>query len=383
MRDGCRGFLVSRWWVHCIAALLVGPPALLCAAEPPSVAEPGTTAAPTSGPLEGPDSTPADSVGASERSEADTLQESSPFTMSLGARLQVRHRYESEGRTHLTRVQRARVSLSGQAYDAFDYLIQLGLAGPGVRLLDASIRYQLHPTAFLWAGQGKAPFGRQQLTSSAALHFVDRSIADVRFAPGRQQGFALGGNLAGERLQYQAGLFNGNGINQAQNPGGGMMTVGRVVFTPLGPYPPEESAHADESSVRVALGVAGLTHSEWVEGVDVEVSRVGGEAAFRMGGLNMTGELFREWAESTDRERTVTDGGHGQIGYLWDLRHEVAARYALVRPEVEQTSAEMGLAYSYYLAAHRAKLQADVRNLRSGRSGEDEVEFRLQFTLAL
>jgi phosphate-selective porin OprO and OprP len=357
--------------------LLLGLPGTLDAAEPP-------VAGPSGGShLEGPDSTAVDSIGASGQGASEALQDAPPFTMRIGARLQLRHRYETEGQTHLTRVQRGRLSFSGQAYEDFEYLIQLELAGPGVRLFDASVRYQLHPGAVLWAGQGKAPFGRQQLTSSGALHFVDRSIVDVRFAPGRQQGVAVGGMLAGERLQYQAGVFNGDGINQTQNPGGRMMSVGRLVFTPLGAFPPEESAHVGDSSPRVALGVAGLTNREVVDGIGVDVSRVGSEAAFRTGGLNMTAEFFREWAEPTDGERMVTDGGHGQIGYLWDFRHEVVARYALIRPELQRNSVETGIAYSYYVAGHRAKLQADIRNLRSGVTGEDEMEFRVQFTLAL
>ena len=380
----CRGsnstaeVLVSQIRVFCITTLLLlGLPSLLAAAG-------SSTPAPSVGSyFEGPDSTAVDSIGASGQGLSEALQDVPPFTMRIGARLQVRHRYETEGQTHLTRVQRGRLSFSGQVYEDFEYLIQLELAGPGVRLFDASVRYQLHPGAVLWAGQGKAPFGRQQLTSSGALHFVDRSIVDVRFAPGRQQGVGVGGMLAGERLQYQAGVFNGNGINQTQNPGGRMMPVGRLVFTPLGAFPPEESAHVGDSSPRVALGVAGLTNREVVDGIEVDVSRVGSEAAFRTGGLNMTAEFFREWAEPTDGERTVTDGGHGQIGYLWDFRHEVVARYALIRPELERNSVETGIAYSYYVAGHRAKLQADIRNLRSGVTGEDEMEFRVQFTLAL
>ena len=44
-------------------------------------------------------------------------------------------------------------------------------------------------------GQFKAPFGRQQLTSSGAQQFVDRASPDGRYNPARETGLALWGTL--------------------------------------------------------------------------------------------------------------------------------------------------------------------------------------------
>lgn len=44
---------------------------------------------------------------------------------------------------------------------------------------------------------------------------------------------------------------------------------------------------------------------------------------------------------------------------------------------------ETGVAYSYYLRGHDAKLQADFRRIEDKLAGEREPEFRLQFQLAL
>ena len=65
-------------------------------------------------------------------------------------------------------------------------------------LQDANIQYDFTggKKAFLLkAGQFKAPFGRQELTSSGNQQFVDRSIASVLFAPARQLGLQIGGQF--------------------------------------------------------------------------------------------------------------------------------------------------------------------------------------------
>ena len=71
----------------------------------------------------------------------------------------------------------------------------------------------------LKAGQFKAPFGRQELTSSGNQQFVDRSIASVLFAPARQIGLQIGGQFGfgtavPDMITYAGGIFNGNGINR-------------------------------------------------------------------------------------------------------------------------------------------------------------------------
>ena len=51
-----------------------------------------------------------------------------------------------------------------------------------------------NPLAVPWIGQGKAFFGRQELTSSGRQQFVDRSNVNTRFAAGRDQGIGLTGS---------------------------------------------------------------------------------------------------------------------------------------------------------------------------------------------
>lgn len=309
-----------------------------------------------------------------------------PVTMRIGARVQVRYLHEDGDGERSVHIRRARMSLSGDAYEDFGYSLQVELAGAGARLLDAAVTYRAAPHLALWIGQGKAPFGRQQLTSSGSLQFVDRTIVDGRFAAGRQQGAAVLGRLAGDLIEYGAGLYNGEGINQTGNPGGRFMTVGRIVVTPLGPYAPVESAHDAPERPRVALGVAGLRNTVEDGVVEVEVTRVNGEAAFKLRGLSLVAETYREWLDPGVAGRDVTDGWYGQVSYLLPgLRHEVAGRYAVVSPDTATNTdtTEAGIGYSYYLQGHRMKLQADLRRLRFDATGAELWQGRVQFQLSL
>jgi phosphate-selective porin OprO and OprP len=311
-----------------------------------------------------------------------------PFTMNIGSRVQVRYSYldpDGEDAIGSFGIRRVRLSLGGTAYQRFDYSVQLELAGASVRLIDANIRYRLAPLATIWIGQGKAPFGRQQLTSSGNLHMVDRAITDGRFAPGRQLGVMLLGQNTGRTFEYGAGVFNGQGINTS-NPDMNYMYVGRAVWTPLGAYGPAESAFDWPTSPRVALGVAGLHNMVGQDDAETAVARLGLEGAFKIRGFNATSELYHERSSPAVGDRLETNGWYVQGGYLLpNRRHELAARYAVISPDTPTNTdvVEMGIGHSLYFTGHRAKLQTDLRNVSRKATGVDDLELRVQFQLTL
>jgi phosphate-selective porin OprO and OprP len=314
-----------------------------------------------------------------------------PFSMRIGARAQVRATFEdpAEGKEQASvGIRRGRLTVSGAAYEHFDYAIQVELAGGNARLLDANIRTTISPLATVWFGQGKAFFGRQQLNSSGNLHFVDRSIVDGRFSAGRQQGVAVIGSPAGDLLEYNVGVYNGDGINQSSNGNNRFMSVARLVFTPWGSYSPSESAHDYPASPRLAVGVSGLRNTLAGTAGDTELTRMNTEAAFKLHGINMTGEFYREWAEPAAGESFTTNGWYTQAGYLFPGgKHEIAGRRAKI--QAPSTSAgpggrvETGVAYSRYFRGHGAKLQFDLRNLRNRATADSDHEVRVQFQLAV
>jgi phosphate-selective porin OprO and OprP len=319
---------------------------------------------------------------------ASSAQEQPPFTMNIGSRVQVRYSYldrDEQDAIGSFGIRRGRLSLSGAAYERFNYTVQLELAGASARLLDANIRYQMAPMATLWFGQGKAPFGRQQLTSSGNLHMVDRTITDGRFSAGRQVGVMLLGQNTGRTFEYGAGVFNGEGINTA-NPDMNYMYVGRAVWTPLGAYSPAESAFDYPEGPRLALGAAGLHNTVGEGEAEVGVARLGVEGAFKIRGFNATSELYHERTSPVVGDGLDTNGWYVQGGYLFPgRRHELAARYAVISPDTPANTdtIELGVGHSLYLNGHRAKLQTDLRTIDRKATAISDLELRVQFQLTL
>ena len=322
-----------------------------------------------------------------EAQEAGSDEESS-FELNLSARLQLRHTVSDPAdaeRTASTRIRRARLAVSGAAYRDFDYLIQAELSGPGAQLVDAFVRYQYASWLAVRFGQGKAPYGRQWITSSRDLQLVDRSIVDGRFSAGRQQGVSIGGRLVDELLEYSVGVYNGDGINQSTNENDRLMTVARAVVTPLGAFDPVESAHDRPESPRVALGIAGLRNAEGDPGAVTEISRWNLEAAFKLSGFSAVAEYHQESSDPPEADLAETRGWYLQGGYLFaGGGHEIVARRAVIDPVGAVGGAtESRVGYNRYLHGHRVKVQADLSRIRDRERAASDRAVRLEFQLTL
>jgi phosphate-selective porin OprO and OprP len=320
-------------------------------------------------------------AGAAGASEA----QAPPFTLRTGARVQVRYVHDLPGEgdaagTFLVR--RARLSVGGDVYEHFRYAVQVELAGAAARVLDANVTWAAHPLASVWFGQGKAPYGRQQLTPSGNLQLVDRTIVDGRFSPGRQVGVAVNGRSG--VVEYGAGVYNGDGINVA-NQNDRFLYVGRVVLTPLGAFAPQESAHDRPGTPRLALGGAVMHSTLGIAEAGVDVLRYNAEAAFKLGGFSAVGEFHRENASPPVGTRAHTNGWYAQAGFLLPgRRHEIAGRYGMIHPDAPNADVtEAVVGYSHYVAGHRAKLQTDLVGLRSAATGHTERQVRVQFQLTM
>jgi phosphate-selective porin len=304
--------------------------------------------------------------------------------IEIGNRVQVRYTQqepedgESKGSF---RVRRAKFAVSGTVYEVWKFKTQAVWSGGSTTLEDAYIEYAANPMATVWFGQGKAWFGRQELTSSGSQQFVDRSIVSERFAAGRDQGVSLIGKNPGKTFEYNVGIYNGNGRNVSSNDDDKFLTVGRLVWTPFGEYKLEESALDYPSSPKLALGIAGMDTTD--DGDDI--TRIGVEAAFKVGGFNTVAEYYTESLDFGDGSGELdTDGFYVQLGYLFpNKKFELAGRYATVSPDVagDADETETGVAFSYYMQKHGQKLQADFRQVEDEASGTTDDEFRLQFQI--
>lgn len=311
------------------------------------------------------------------------------FTLAIDNRVQFRFTQtdpdvgDSEGSF---RVRRYKFKLSGKVYDNWQYKLQMNFAGTGDAgrdaLEDAYVQYTKNRMAQFWVGQGKAFFGRQELTSSGKQQFVDRSIANGEFAPGRDIGVGLIGVNEGKTFEYNLGAYNGNGRNETSNDNDSYMYVGRVVLTPFGAFKPEESSLDYPENPRLAIGVSGMMNTFTDMGIDLDESTYGVEAAFKLLGFNTVAEYFTKTSDLVGGGEVDTDGGYLQIGYLFPNRtFELAGRYAMVEIDGGEETSETGVAASYYLSGHRYKVQGDYRVVEREIANTEDGEFRVQLQI--
>ncbi len=127
-------------------------------------------------------------------------------------------------------VQRLRLKWDGHAFKPwFLYMVQVNITS-GLDLRDMYFTAAYDNNIMPRVGQWKVPFGRDELTSSSALQFVDRSIINNEFGLGRDRGVALMGGFGPQyNFSYSLGVFNGDGRNGSSTDSN-MLYAGRLQF---------------------------------------------------------------------------------------------------------------------------------------------------------
>ena len=131
-------------------------------------------------------------------------------------------------------VRRARPILEGTVFKIFDFRLMPDFGGGTTVLQDAYVNARFLPGFQVRAGKFKPPVGLERLQSATDLLFVERALP-TNLVPNRDLGVQLQGDLAGNRVSYALGVFNGvvdagNGDLDTNN---GKDTAGRIFFTPF------------------------------------------------------------------------------------------------------------------------------------------------------
>jgi phosphate-selective porin len=253
-------------------------------------------------------------------------------------------------------------------------------------------------------GQYKVPFGHREMTSSGSQQFVDRSLVSNEYARGRDIGLSVQGVVWNNKLEYRAGMFNGNGLTRPGNDNAKFQYNARLMWQPNGNQVLAQRAwvsgalysEADFESTTVPLYAFGLNyeHNDFhltTTGNDFKSDAVGVDGVFKFKGIFATAEYY--W-----RERTPETGGsfdaNGyfvQGGVMLNRRRtwEAALRYG--DREVNNLLAndditELRGGISYYYRRHTLKFQMDVGRLETGlgatagtRRRDNELRLQSQF----
>lgn len=291
------------------------------------------------------------------------------------------------------RIRRAKTELTGWVWRReLTYELQLSWAGPEP---GTSTTSPLEDFILNWdaskdqrfqvsVGQFKVPLGRQELTSSNRLQFADRDLLSAEFTRGRDIGVQVWGLLASRKVEYRAGVFNGNPASRLDNDNDKYQFNARVMFQPFGDVRYSESDF--ESRDRPLFAVGGqyernnLHHSTNADDLDTRI--LGADAVFKYRGVFLFAEYFARHRRPETSAAFDSNGFHAQAGYfLLRDRLEVAGRWAGYDPSdaiADNDRTEVGGVVNYYLNRHNLKVQADFRRLEDDARRTKTKEIRLQ-----
>jgi phosphate-selective porin OprO/OprP len=278
-------------------------------------------------------------------------------------------------------------------------------ANVGALLEDANINWDItkgERKFMVKFGQYKVPFGLQQLTSSGSQQFVDRSQVSDIYSRGRDTGVQLWGRVLGDKVEWRAGAFNGNGLTRNTNDNDVFQYNARLLFQPNGVVPlaaglgnsgplfsEGDFESTDQPIWAVALNYEKNSFFRTTTGVDLRDDVYGADAIFKFKGFSATGAYF--WRErepeaaanGTPGAKFDSNGFYAQAGYLIGAKRmwEVVGRYGSTDPTSltggnDQTEVRGGL--NYYYVRHALKVQADFGRLKNKLNGVSNDELRIQ-----
>jgi phosphate-selective porin OprO/OprP len=306
------------------------------------------------------------------------------------------------------RIRRAKFKFEGWLWRKnLTYEVQMNWPGaassnPGSLLEDAYLGFDPEGEGRfrVFFGQMKVPFGHQEMTSSGSQQFVDRSLVSNEYARGRDTGVAVQGVLFGNRLEYRAGVFNGNGLTRSANDNSAFQYNARLMWQPNGS---ENLAHrgwvsgalyseGDFESKDVPIYAFGLNlerndFHRTTAGNDLRSTIVGLDGVFKFRGFYGAAELY--WATRTPEEGSAFDsnGWFAQGGQMLNAPRTLEAAFRYGRRDVTDAVAddqvsELRGGVNYYYRRHAFKLQADVGRVETelgpGAGTRDDYEVRVQ-----
>lgn len=319
-------------------------------------------------------------------------------------------------------IRRLRLTLAGQfIVPELTYNVQFAFANRdqepdlAVPVHEAWINYAPLRDVVLRVGQGKVPYSRQNMLSSGGQQFVDLSLVTSELGLDYDTGiYAYSKNLfgLGDRVQYQLGMFGGDGRNRLSNRSG-LMWTGRIEVSPFGKfesYVESDQARTEGPHLQLAFGGAlnkstvrarSTTGPSYTIG-GIDYQHLEADLIFKWAGLSLQAEVL--WRDSPDVRSqstvrmdgtTLTEyarpawGYFVQGGYYLPTGLEFAARYGDLHPRQRSDdptlvrARELGGAASWYFQRHALKVQADYFYLfgdtLDGGRHQVRVQAQLQF----
>lgn len=133
-------------------------------------------------------------------------------------------------------IRKIRPTLSGRVAKYFDFKVMPDFGNGTTIIQDAYIDVRFSPTFRLRTGKDKTPIGYELLQGDAFLLFPERALASS-LVPNRDIGIQAQGDLAGGRVFYAGGVFNGipdgTSVSTELDTNNVKDVAGRVVVQPF------------------------------------------------------------------------------------------------------------------------------------------------------
>lgn len=231
-------------------------------------------------------------------------------------------------------VQRARLETGGFATPAgapgpmVAWALSIELM-PEARLQDAFVEFGRVPQVSghnphgisVRAGQQKAPFGRALMTSDARSLFPDLALL-VGFIPSRDIGASVRAVAGNNHVEFEAGIFDGEGTNRIANVNRKFLYSARLVVSPLGgPGSGSELLHDwhdGKGRRRPTVSLGGSVHVNETGDPGQQVGVFGADGEVFASWRWFTGQGEVLWQSFDEEEVAAADytqfGAYGQLG---------------------------------------------------------------------
>ncbi len=266
------------------------------------------------------------------------------------------------------------------------------------RLLDLEFDVQPWPALGVKFGQFVTPFSRAFMTPVPKFLMPTLSVANGYFRGDRDTGVMLYGMPFGGRLEYFAGVFNGNGIDKGANDNKEFSYYLRVAATLFGTAPATNGhVHYDDTPTlqgrlpaTLQVGVNGYTNrtnptTQVVDPVSMQLVNkaltphtwlTGGlDAHFHVANFVLQGELYTRSDTADGGQAVWSLGGSAHASLMivpkW---FELAVRYTLLNTNQSQAKQQLTVyeaqAATYPLGNHlKASVTYSLGQAESATSG--------------
>lgn len=257
---------------------------------------------------------------------------------------------DNEFSTNEFSLRRARLLVKATAFEYLHAFVLLELMSE-LPVLDYYATFQPFDAFGLRVGQFKAPLSRHFMSVPWKRTFISSAMAMTKFKLGRDIGVNVLGSFRDHLFEYQAGVFNGSGMNAPQD-NTDFLVVGRMAVNPLGPVPLIESDFGRTEKPLLSIGFSGAYNPIDKLSTDYKACKtamlhtqqmtLGGDITFIYKGLVATGEVYYRslWPEAKDRKDAL--GFLLHAGYfIWPKRMELAVRTSMARLDMDVEGKDM------------------------------------------